>query len=318
MPCPGAVVADGESGDLVTLEDRVLSYLDELSNWGRWGADDQAGTLNLIEEHATKRGLHAARLGRAIPLGRPISPTRGVGSPNGGMLHFMTSAGSDAPASGKGVAADWFGMPVHGFDFTHIDAPSHEFWNGTMYNGYPASEVRADRGALRCAVTAAPAIVTRGVLADMPRALNMEFLPPGYAISKTELVAALESQGSRVQPGDAVLVRTGSDLIPEGERTQGRIAGLHATCLEWIRESDIAVLGSDGTNDARPSEVPTMDSPVHIVGLVAMGLWLIDNLALEDLAAACSAFEQWEFLFTCCPLPLKNTTGSPVAPVATL
>jgi kynurenine formamidase len=302
--------------------DVAHSYFEQLSNWGRWGPDDELGTLNLI----SGAGWRAQRdplitEWQSITLARSISMKRYTGKRNAGVMHFMTAAGSDAPATGRGVAADWIGMPVHGLDFTHLDSPAHEFWNGRMYNDRPASMVRADRGAMFAAVDgAAGLITTRGVLLDVPRYRSTERLAESEAIFTDELEAIAASTGVEICSGDALLVRTGRDAAGGGPTAMAPSinAGLHASCLPWLHEQGIALLGGDCTNDVRPSGVDGLDSPIHLVGLVAMGLWLLDSAYLEDLADACGRLRRWTFALVCNPLPIRNGTGAPVAPVAIL
>lgn len=303
-------------------KDAAHSYFEQLSNWGRWGPDDELGTLNLISAASCRdRREPLITEWQSISLSRSISMKRYTGKRNAGVMHFVTAAGSDAPNTGRGVAADWIGMPVHGLDFTHLDSPAHEFWNGRMYNNRPASMVRSDRGALFAAVDgAAGLITTRGVLLDVPRYRSIERLAESEPVFPGELEEIAASIGVEIGSGDAVLVRTGRDAAGGGPTAMAPTinAGLHATCLPWLREHDIALLGGDCTNDVRPSGVDGLDSPIHLVGLVAMGLWLLDSAYLEDLAAACGRLERWTFALVCNPLPIRNGTGAPVAPVAIL
>jgi kynurenine formamidase len=300
----------------------VLRYFDTLSNWGRWGADDQAGTLNLI---TPEKRLGAARLirnGVAISCSRTISHRREPDNLTP-MLHHMVTSGEGAPTEGWGAAIDWVGMEFHGFGMTHIDSLAHIFWNGRMYNGQPASRVRTATGCDAGSVElACDGIVSRGVLLDIARAKSREWLEPGEPIFPEDLDSCETAQGVRVGPGDLLFVRTGRDrrraakgpldVLREG------YPGLHGSCLPWLRERDIAVLGSDMTQDVRPSGFANLTGPIHAVGIVAMGLWLVDNADLEKLAEACGSEGRWEFFMSIGALPLKRATGSPVNPIVVM
>jgi kynurenine formamidase len=298
------------------------AYMSRLSNWGRWGEDDMLGTLNNITPASRLAATGMVREGLAISLARTISPKYDSENQQP-MLHHMLASGEAAPDQGMGVASDWIGLAPHGYAMTHLDSHSHIFWEGKMYNGRSAKLVRTTTGGKFGSVEAAArGILTRGVLLDLPRSLGREWLNAGEAIVPGEINNCLAAQKTSVAPGDFVLVRTGRDprtratglSDPEKEGT----AGLHATCAEWLRETDIAALGSDSVNDVIPSGIPGFFMPIHIVGLVAMGLWLLDNAYLEELADACAERNRWEFLITLAPLLLKNATGSPVNPIAVL
>jgi kynurenine formamidase len=161
------------------------------------------------------------------------------------------------------------------------------------------------------------------VLLDVPRLHGVEHLEPGTAILPEELAAAEEAQGVRVDQGDILLVATGRDarraVTGPWHPFTGGLAGLHAECIPWLRERDIAVLGCDGVSDVLPGRTaPGWPMPVHQCALVAMGVHLLDNLRLDRLAAACAEHRQWAFLFTVAPLLVEGGTGSPANPIAVL
>lgn len=298
-------------------EDELLAYFETLSNWGRWGAEDELGTLNLLTEEVRRDAAHLIRTGRTVSLARTISAKRSRGSAQAGAVHFMTASGSEAAAERKSVSADWFGMPVHGFEFTHLDALSHVFWNGRMYNGHDAAKVRTDRGAtMETVELACEHIAGRGVLLDVPAARGIERLEKSGRVTPEDLDAAVAHGRVSINPGDIVFVRTGRDKFDGGDEQVRLDAGLDAACLPWIRKHDIAVLSADGTNDARPSGYALVDSPIHAVTITAMGMWLIDSSYLEELADVCAELRRWEFFVCAVPLRLKNATGSPVNPLA--
>jgi kynurenine formamidase len=309
-------------------EQEVLGWLDSLSNWGRWGADDQRGTLNHVS--AAKR-LAAARLvetGESVSCSWNIRTGRQPGATAESQRH-MLSTGLGLNEDGHermmgpgraGGAQEYIGLVFHGFDVTHLDALSHIFWDGQMYNGRPAWLVSDRDGAREHDVlSVSDGVVTRGVLLDIPRLRGVDVLAPDDLIYPEDLEAAEHAAGLRLEPGDVLLVRTGEGSLRtagEGYNPFRPRAGLQAACLPWLHERGIAILGSDVTNDATPTGYPALIVPIHVVGIVAMGLRLIDNCQLEDLAAACVRHNRWEFQFVLAPIRFQGATGSPVNPLA--
>jgi kynurenine formamidase len=295
---------------------------ESLSNWGRWGADDELGTLNFCGEAETLRSLRCVRSGEVISCSREISPQQNSDD-RSPASHQMLSSGETAPAHGLAVATDRIGVAFHGYSVTHLDSLGHIFWNQLGYNGVAASTVSMSFGAMKGSIEAARnGIVTRGVLFDMPRVLSVDWLEPGHAISPEELDQAEALQGVRVGPGDVLFIRTGRDTraVVHGQADPSTYGapGLHISCLPWIRERSISVLGSDSVNDVMPSGVDDMICPIHTIGLVAMGLWLVDNVHLETLSERCAQRASWEFLAMMSPLVFSAATGSPVNPLAIL
>jgi kynurenine formamidase len=293
-----------------------------VSNWGRWGDDDELGTLNFCGPSETLRAMQCVQSGEVVSCSRAISPKQSTEVPSPAS-HQMLSSGETAPKSGLGVATDWIGISFHGYEVTHLDSLGHIFWNQRGYNNVPASSVSMSAGANRGSIEVARnGIVTRGVLLDMPYALSVEWLEPGHAIVPKDLERAEELQGLRVGIGDALFIRTGRDLRSalHGAINPSRdgAPGLDISCLPWIHERSISVLISDSVNDAMPSGVPDSLCPIHSVGLVAMGLWLVDNAHLETLSERCAVRESWEFLSVLSPLVIATATGSPVNPLAIL
>lgn len=291
----------------------VSRQLERFNNWGRWGPADELGTLNFITKDKRRAAAAAVVHGRAISCGRQISPV--AARRDGAMMqHHMMSTGTEAPTDGRHAAFDWFGMDIHGLAFTHLDAPSHMFWNAQTYNGTPASAIGALHGAERMGVEkVASGIVTRGVLLDLP-ALRGASLAPGEQIAPSELLACEARQEVRVGSGDALVLRVGRDLLG-GDPSAG-LPGLSWNCLGYLYDREVALVCCDGVTD--PTGLDHRSPSVHTVGIVGMGLWLVDNAHLEELAAACAGAGQWSFQFVVAPLRLKHATGSPVNPIALL
>jgi kynurenine formamidase len=294
--------------------EKVAELHKSLSNWGRFGERDQLGTLNLITEEKRVAAAAQVRRGRSVSCARalPTEPAADNGSP---VVHCMTGTHTE------GYGADYFALAPHGFATSHIDALCHIFHEGRLYNGYSSERVTA-HGALDLGVhELRDGIVSRGVLLDVPRARGVEFLAPGEPIFPDDLENAEARDGVRVEAGDVLLVRTGrwvcrDRLGPWNPRE--KLAGLDASCLPWLHARGVAALGSDGVSDVVPSRVPGQFLPIHSVAIVAMGLHLLDNLALDEIAAACREERRFAFLLTVAPLVLVRGTASPVNPIAVL
>jgi kynurenine formamidase len=208
---------------------------------------------------------------------------------------------------------------VHGLTTTHVDALSHMFVRGQMFGGRPASDVRSNGALSNTVLSMADGVVGRGVLLDIPRALGRDYLDTGEVIGRRDLLAAEEAQGVTVQAGDVLLVAWGRDARRAAKKGFDGFSGLHAECLPWLYEREVAVLGSDGISDPMPFVgTPDWPFPVHQIGITAIGLHLIDNMALTRLSQHCAEARRWDFLFTMGPLRIPGGTGCPVNPVAVL
>jgi len=217
-------------------------------------------------------------------------------------------------------AAEFIGMVFHGYTITHVDTPAHYFWNGRMYNGRSCNLITSREGAQVEAVDLLrDGVVSRGVLLDVA-AVKGRWLEAGEGVMPEDLEAAEKAQGVRVEPGDVLLVRTGYYARrraggPRSPLKDGSPA-VHVASLPWIRERSVAMLGTDTHNDVTPLPYPGLGNALHVVSLVAMGMWLIDNGNLEELAQACARYRRWQFMLTVAPLVLERVTGSPVNPIA--
>jgi kynurenine formamidase len=308
----------------VPPESEVLRWFDALSNWGRWGDDDQLGTMNHITSAKRVAAAGLAREGVTVSCAWNVDTVPRVDHIAGPAQRFMLGTGEAQPPPGVrgGGAMEFVGLVYHGYTVTHIDGLSHVFWDGRMYNGKPANQVTAWGGALDHAITdLAEGVVTRGVLLDVAGDEGGEWLEPGTGVFPEQLEAAEARQGVRVEEGDVVLLRTGYGKLVRRRghynvRTDGR-AGWHPACLPWLHERGVAAIAGDTACGCMPNpEYPTIHDPVHAIGIVAMGLWLIDNCDLEALADACATRSRWEFLFMLSPLRVVGGTGSPANPLA--
>ncbi len=303
-------------------DERVRELIAAHNNWGRWGDDDELGTLNFITDEVVMRGAQAVRRGKRVSCGRVLSPSHRDDNPRP-VLHLMTASGEGAATDGMAASSDYLGLEFHGYAMSHLDAPSHLFWDGQMYNGRPSSVVKTATGAHFGSVDVARrGIVTRGILLDMPRLTGEEWLEPGRGISPEELVQCEQSESVEVRSGDALLVRVGRDAraakLGTASSFADGIAGLSAECIPWLAKREVAALAGDGANDVVGTGRGDHPMPVHSAGIVGLGLWLLDNLYLDDLAHECAASGHWDFQICITPLRIKNGTGSPVNPIAVL
>lgn len=303
---------------------QMRSLFESVKNWGRWGADDEIGALNLITADKRRDAVATVRIGETVSCARELPVEPSIENPRPAM-HMMTRGGDDCVVPGLGMesTADFVGVAFHGMATSHIDALCHVFVDGRMYNGFPASDVRSTGAVHGSIMAAGDGIVGRGVFLDICRLRGVESLDPGAAIAVDELEAAESDQGVTVGEGDILLIGTGRDVRrarsgPWHPFADG-LAGLHPECIEWLRARDIAVLGSDGVSDVLPGRHPEgWVMPIHQCAIVAMGVHLLDNLRLDRLAEACARHQQWTFLFMVGPLRVVGGTGSPANPIAVL
>jgi kynurenine formamidase len=301
--------------------DEAKSMLEKVSNWGRWGKEDQRGALNFITDGKRAAAAGLVKIGETVSLALPLAVTPAVDNPVP-VTHLMVQVGADSESVWLPHAADYFAIAPHGLANTHLDALCHVFWQGRMYNGFSATEV-GSQGAHKCAIDVArEGAVSRGVLLDIPKIRKVEWLEPGERIFPEELDAAERDHRVHVEEGDVLLIRTGraARRKSKGAWDVWRVGmpGLDASCLAWLHERRIAILGSDSASDVTPSGYKDLRLPIHVGTLVMMGLHLLDNADFDALAAACARAGRYEFMFAMAPLVLERGTASPVNPLAIL
>jgi kynurenine formamidase len=289
-------------------------WMGELSNAGRWGKEDELGALNLVTPAKRKQAAALVREGFAVSLARDVEKQTAAdnGSP---FQHWMDRTGIDTAGFS---AADTFKVSYHGLAHTHIDSLCHMFHRGVMYNGFAQTNVTST-GARRLGIqNLKQGILSRGLLFDIPALKGVPFLEPGTAIYPADLDAWERQAGIKAGPGDVILVRTGrwARRASSGPWS-GSFAGLHGSCARWLKQRDVAVLGSDAASDVLPSGVEGVAMPIHQLSLIAMGVWILDNCDLEALHAATEARRRWDFMLVVAPLSVPGGTGSPVNPIAT-
>jgi kynurenine formamidase len=311
-------------------------------NWGRWGDDDQLGTLNFITDEVRRRAAGCVRSGRTFPMGLALSEAEGIqkGVVPGRFNPVRTMSYVNVPLSDD---ADWICanedivvMPLQ--CATHWDGLAHVSYGGTLYNGYPASAVNS-AGASRLGIHLVNSLVSRGVLLDVARAKDVEVLDGGYAITPDDLDAACGLAAVTVEPGDVVLVRTGQmthlrmpERFPAGGATiplpnllrfgdvmryMGLSSGLSMATAPWFHARGVAAVATDTLAlEVIPCEDAEVYLPVHLLHIVEMGMTQGQNWMLDGLAADCAADGQYTFLLDATPLPFTNGCGSPLNPVA--
>ena len=313
---------------MVGLSDRTppteaeyAAYRSELCNWGRWGPDDELGTLNHVTPEVRKAAAGLVTEGRSVPMGRALDTTASPLNPYPAH-HFLAMPGT-------GGMLDYMGMFIHGMTQTHIDALCHlTTIDGRTWNNKPMRDNRMPLEHSGTVDFMRAGIVTRGVLYDVPRFRHKDSVVPGEPVHGWELQDIAAAQGVTPQPGDAVIIRSGFDPYWAAQETPApfaSVAGVHCSCLEFLYSTDASLLIWD------MQDAPTADQGVpnpagtrgnvalhvHHILLPYMGMPIIDNADLEGLAAACAELRRWEFQLVVAPLFVPGGTGSPVNPIAT-
>jgi len=295
----------------IVTEAEYERWKTDLSNWGRWRKDDQIGALNLITPSKRKQAAGLVKEGVSVSLAADVDTVKAVDNPNPYELTMLT------------IGTDRIGVSYHGIAHTHLDSMAHINFKGVFYNGYtPDPETVLKQGHARNSIhNLKNGVFTRGILIDIPRLKGVPYLEPGTPIYADDLEAWEKKTGVKVSAGDALFVRTGvwarrKAVGPwlRGRAEGGKSAGLDPSVIPWLKQRDIAILGSDHPQYVAPSSLP---GAVHDFALVYLGVHILDNCDLEALADAAAARNRWEFLLTAAPLPIRGGTGSPLNPIAT-
>ena len=291
-----------------------------LSGQASWGPADRRGALNHITPGRLAAAAGEVRLGRTVTLAAPLAGS-GPDNPEPGTRNMRHLPGEPSEVAGVSFAADHLVLNIHGDVDSHIDALCHVSYNGTLYNGVAPNAVTSQGASELSIEDAHDGIVGRGVLLDIPRFRGVEWLEPGDHVTAADLAGAEAAQQVRVGPGDLLFVRVGHRLrrneLGAWDVARSR-AGLHPEAMEFLAERQVAVLGCDSNSDTAPSTVEGVAFPVHVLAIVAMGMYLLDYLQFDDLLSLCDAAGRWSFLAVIAPLRLPGGTGSPVNPIAIL
>jgi hypothetical protein len=296
---------------LPALSDDERAVLERCSNRGRWGADDELGTLNLIDGEVRRRAAGLVRDGTVVRLGRPL-PVDGSTVARHPVVHRML-----LPPN-HDTAIDSVTVTGHDPQITHVDALGHTFLAGRAYNGRRRSDVLGPGGLSALSIASLrDGVFCRGVLLDVAAARGVDHLPADAYVTAADLDEAERRSGTTVGPGDAVVVHVGraerllADDVPDVPVPR---AGLHLDALPWLRERDVAVFLGDCTERLPPEEV-AIPLPLHQIASVVMGLCMIDGALTSELVHTCRALDRSEFLL-CCTIPeIPGATGFPVNPI---
>jgi kynurenine formamidase len=308
----------------MALPPDLLALAAEVSNWGRWGDDDELGTLNLIDDAAVARGLAAARTGVRFSLAIGLDangPQLGTIPGRINPLHTMVAINMAYTGDTDDCCFSDDVLTMGLQACTHWDGLAHVSYGGLLYNGFPASRTTAERGATRCGIEKVGTIVGRAILLDVARALGHDVLPAHHPISEADLDAAVALAGVAVEPGDILLVRTGQMTYLKARDREGYLLsdqpGLTTRTIRWLRRHDVAAVAIDTlAMELHPGEDPAVLFPVHAIQIRDLGLTQGQNFDLEALADHCAADGVYEMLLVANPEPVTGGTGAPVNPVA--
>lgn len=312
----GAIIvvapAQQPAAHALTTQAEYERWQTELSNWGRWGKDDEMGTLNLITAAKRKQAVALVKEGFSVSLARNASAEKEIDNP----CPIEWSMTMDTPA----MVMDRVGYPcIHGPGTTHLDSFAHVFFDGKMWNGFSRSLVTKEHGAAKSSIlTMKSGIVTRGILYDIPKLKGVDYLEPGTRIFPEDLEAWEKKSGVKVTPGDALFLRWGrwSRRAKLGPWANDAAAGLDNSCIPWLKKRDISLLAWEtaGYTPQPPGDLPR--GALHNFVLGILGVHILDRGDFEALSEAAAARNRWEFMVTVAPLPIPNGTGSPVNPIA--
>ncbi len=324
---PGEVLAQNAAPAPAPLPDadattaEFVRLFGALSNWNRWGADDQKGAVNLITPAKRKRALATVKEGESFSMARDAEMTPAVDNPAPIVSKMKRIGKGQVPNKFKvGGSADTFFIDYHGYAHTHMDTLCHFLYDQKMYNGYSQDNVTEEGALKNSIINFKHGIITRGVLMDMARYKGVDYLEPGTAIHPEDLEGWEKKAGVKVESGDVMIVRTGRwarrDKLGPWPIAQG-LAGLHMSCAEWMHKRDVAIIGGDDAQDVLPSGVTGIPQPIHTLCIVAMGMPIFDNLDLELIGREAEKRKRWEFLVTASPAAVPRATGSVLNPIAT-
>ena len=306
-----------ESHDLGQAD--IERLMEKLSNWGRWGPNDQLGAANLITSAKRLEAISLVSEGVTVSLSHRLltDAAEDVQRPFG---HRMLGVPDPVAApTFMGGVIDNYDITYHGYSNSHLDALCHILYKGLMYNGVSQETITEDGCSNAAIDNLQGGVVTRGVLFDIPRLKGVPYLEPGTPIYVEDLEAWEAMAGVTVSPGDAIFIRTGrwarrAEVGPWAVAQQA--AGLHASTMPWVKARDVSFLGSDAAADVVPSQVEGVGLPVHLLTIVAMGVDLFDNQDLEALAETAARLNRWEFMLVAAPLAVETGTGSPINALA--
>jgi kynurenine formamidase len=284
-------------------------WMKELTNWGRWGKDDQLGTANLLTAEKRKQALGLARLGTNVSLGHDVVDAKGSDGAYPFSLNMLFR-------DNRRFVRDRIDIDYHGGFFTHLDALCHVVYEGKIYNGLDFNSIVTDDGCSKMGITGLKdGVITRGVLIDLPRLKGVPYLAPGTRIYRQDIEAWEKQAGVKVGSGDVLLVRNGRWARRAQLNSEGSV-GFDASFLPFLKDRDVAILGSDTAHEVTDN-IPGLNlTVVHKFAVVARGMNLLDNVDLDAVAETAARLKRWEFMVVVSPLRVPKGTGSPINPIA--
>lgn len=310
-----------------------VKYIDDLClryrNWGKWGAEDQRGTLNYVTPDVLRYAASMVKTGRVVSCALPFDSNGPQSGGFGGRtnpIHSMLQDGEDIRAGAQDhldvlrYTDDAVFMPLQ--CGTQWDALAHIFYRDQMYNGHGLEHVTSTGATMNAIEQIADGVVGRGVLLDMPRHRSVDWLVAGDGIDDRELAACAEAEGVEIRTGDIILVRTGQIAQVRCEKSWGAYdggpaPGLSHAAAHWFAEHEIAALATDTWGaEVQPNDTPGVFQPLHLILLANAGMTIGEIFDLEALATACAEEARYEFFFSAPPLPITGGVGSPVNPLA--
>ena len=305
------------------IPDEFFALAQSVNNWGRWGDDDERGTLNLISDASVRAGAAAIRDGKRFSLAIPMSEdgpqlgfVKGRPNPTRTTIAHLELYGDDE----RGVRFNDDAVELGVQAATHWDALAHVSYDGRLYNGFPIESIDATAGATRLGADKLGAIASRGVLLALARASGVDIVAGGHALTPDDLAAAEQFGGLTVGEGDIVLLRTGQmQHLHAGDKMAYCIttAGPSMQTVQWFRERGVAAVATDNLSfEVSPGEHDGVLLPVHMLHSVEMGLVQGQNFDLEALATDCADDGRYTFFLEATPEPIVNAGGAPVTPVA--
>jgi kynurenine formamidase len=290
---------------------------EQVSNWGRWGEDDELGLWNLVTPEKVKAAAALVQEGITVSLAHTLETEAAADQPN--------APGAPLGPFDMTMGGSKFSYFFHSTTHSHYDAICQFDYQGQLYNGFQSSEVKGPDGCTKSgAEVNKNGFTTRGVLYDIPRLKGVPYLDPGTPVYPEDLIAWEEQTGVKAGPGDAIFLRTGRwqrreeigpwNLIPQDP--EAGEAGYHISTVQWMRDRDVMMIAADVSNDVRPSGVPeevrarVRGMPVHSLTIVAMGAYIVDAVDLEEVAETAAELNRWEFMLTGAPTAAEGATGA--------
>lgn len=282
---------------------------EKVSNWARWGEGDQLGMLNLITPERIKDAATLIRTGKTYSLSVPLETHGAQWPPRQKMWRTTEYTKNEFGRNSSGDA-----IVMHSHSGTHIDALCHIWYEDRLYNGFDAGEHMTSFGVTRNSIDNVPYLVGRGVLLDVAQWKGVAHLQLAEPVTADDLDACAAAQGVEIRPGDILLVRTGwmSMLHEDRALFESGEPGIDDTTLPWLKDHDVVAVGADNLAVEVLNSIPPADLPVHRIGIRDLGLYLIENLDLNEMAAD----HAYESFVVIAPLQITGGAGSPVNPVA--